>query len=195
MIQQKRVLVIAGPTGVGESTITKKIIKQYPIFKRLITATTREPRLNEKNRKDYYFFSADRFKDEIKKGNIIEHTFIKNRNVYYGSYKYDLENKLKKGHNIIVNTDIVGAKYYKKNYNAATIFIKPDSLANLKKRQLFRNKNISKDELRKRMNYAKQEINNEAPFYSYTVINKQDELNSAMKKVIKIIKTEGYCLK
>lgn len=47
----------------------------------------------------------------------------------------------------------------------------------------------------KRMNYAKQEINNEAPFYSYTVINKQDELNSAMKKVIKIIKTEGYCLK
>ena len=194
-MRQKKVLVIAGPTGVGESTITKKIVKQYPVFTRLVTATTRRPRLNEKNKKDYYFFSINKFKDEIKKGNIIEYTFVKNRGVYYGSYKYDLENKLKKGYNVIVNPDIIGAKYYKKNYNAATIFIKPDSLANLKKRQLVRNKKISKDELSKRMDYAKQEINNEALFYSYTVINKQGELSNAVNEVIKIIKIEGYCLK
>ncbi len=194
-MKQKKILVIAGPTGVGESTITNEIIKCLPLFKRLTTATTRKPRLNEKDKKDYYFFSAPKFNKEVKKGNIIEYTFIENRNVYYGSYGPDMEAKLKKGYNIIVNSDIVGAKYYKKNYNAATIFIKPDSLASLKKRQLARDKKISKDELKKRLNYAEQEIKNEASFYDYIVINRQGKLKEAINEVKKIIKKEGYYLK
>ena len=59
--KRKTVLVIGGPSGVGESTITKKIIERFPIFKRLVTATTRKPRLGEKNRVDYYFFSKNKF--------------------------------------------------------------------------------------------------------------------------------------
>ncbi len=80
--KEKRVLVIAGPTGVGESTITHEIIKRYPIFKRLVTATTRNPRLNEKHGKDYYFFSKDKFKDEIKNNNIMYLHIINNIIVY-----------------------------------------------------------------------------------------------------------------
>lgn len=194
IIKNKKVLVIAGTTGAGESTITNEIIKSYPIFTRLVTATTRKPRLKEKNRKDYYFFSIKRFKQEIKKGNILEHTYIKNRNVYYGSFKPDLDRKIKKGFNIIINPDLVGAKFYQKNYNAATIFIMPDSLKNLKKRLTVREPNISKEELKKRLGYAKYEIRKEAPFYNYIVINRQGKLNGAINKVKKIIKNEGYIL-
>lgn len=192
---KKRVLVISGPTGVGESTITNEIIKRYSMFTRLITATTREPRLNEKNGKDYYFFSKEKFFNEIKNGNIIEYAHIKKRDVYYGSYKQNLEDVLKKGYNIIVNPNIVGAKYYKKNFNAITIFIKPDSFTNLKKRQLARNPNISESELKKRLDNAKYETENEAFFYDYIVVNKQNQLKKTVDKIEYIIKKEKYSLK
>ena len=70
--QPKRVVIIAGPTGVGESTVTQKIIELYPIFKRLVTATSRSPRLAEQNGVDYYFFSEAEVKKENAKGNIPE---------------------------------------------------------------------------------------------------------------------------
>lgn len=59
---------------------------------------------------------------------MLEYTYVKNRDTYYGSYKKDLEDKLKKGLSII-NPDIVDTKFYKENYDAVTIFIKPASLA------------------------------------------------------------------
>lgn len=194
-MQQKKVLVIAGPTGVGESTITYEIIKCYPIFTRLITATTRKPRLQEKQGKDYYFFTEAQFKEEIKKGNIVEYTHIISRNNYYGTYKPELEQKLKAGFNIIVNPDLIGAKYYKKHYNATTIFLMPDSINNLEERMLVRQPKITKEELKKRMDYAQYEINNEAKFYDYIVINKQDKQAETIEQIIKILKKENYLLK
>ncbi|MFA6306509.1 MAG: hypothetical protein WCV70_01275 [Patescibacteria group bacterium] len=183
-----KIFIIAGPTGGGESTITNKIINRYPSFKRLVTATTRKPRIKEKHKIDYYFFNKPKFKKEIKKGNIIEHTYIKNRKAYYGSYKPDLEKKLNEGYNIIINPDAVGAKYYKKYYNAVTIFIKPDSLESIKKRLIARDPKIKPVELKKRMENARNEIKNESRFYDFTVINAQGKLNLAIKEVIKIIK-------
>ncbi len=184
---KNKIVVIGGPSGVGESTITRAVINKYSNFKRLVTATTRAPRLNERERVDYYFFSVERFKREIKLGNIIEYTYIKKRDVYYGSYKPDLDKKLRAGYNIIVNTDLVGAKYYKKYYQALTIFIMPDSLASLRQRQLKRNSRISKDELNKRLAYAQDEIEHEANFYDYIVVNKQNQLEQAIKMVLAII--------
>lgn len=191
---EKRILIISGPTGVGESTITKKIIKRHPVFQRLVTATSRKPRLQEKNGVDYYYFTKKRFEDEIKKGNILEYTYIKNRDVYYGSYKPDLEKKLKKGFSIIANHDLVGAKFYKKNYNATTIFIAPGSMKDIKSRILGREPQIDKEELKKRLKNAEAEIKKESPFYDYVVKNEQNKLEKTIKTVEKIIKKEGYNL-
>lgn len=185
---ERQVLVIGGPTGVGESTITKAIIKKYPIFKRLVTATTRQPRLNEKDGVDYYFLTPDRFRKELKKGNIIEYTYVKNRHVYYGSLKQEVDKILRAGRKLIINSDLVGAKYYKKNYNALTLFIMPESLDDLKKRLIKRDPKISKIELNKRLAAAKNEIENEAAFYDYKIVNKQGELDKAIQRVVRIIK-------
>ncbi|MCD4762358.1 hypothetical protein K8R32_05380 [bacterium] len=193
-MQQKRILIIAGPTGVGESTITKEIIKRFPIFKRLVTSTTRPPRLNEKHTQDYYFFSEKKFKQEIKNGNILEYQNTRNK-IYYGSYKPDLEKKLTQGFNVIVNPDIVGAKFFKKNNNATTIFIKPDSIINLKKRLLARDSKQTKKELTKRLKYARYELKDKTDFYDYTVINEQNKLEKTLKKIISILKKEEYNLK
>jgi guanylate kinase len=190
---EKRVLIIAGPTGVGESTITNQIIERYQNFTRLVTATTRAPRLNEKNQIDYYFFSNQEFEKAIQNGQILEYQNTRNGQVYYGTYKPDLEEKLQKGFNIIVNTDIIGMNFYKKNYNATTIFIAPDSIENLKKRHAVRGSD-SPEEQEKRLAYAQYEIEKEGPFYDYTVINKQDKLAEALENVINILKIEGYIL-
>lgn len=189
---KKRVLIISGPTGVGESTITKEIIKRHPIFKRLVTATSRKPRLQEEDEVDYYFFTKEEFEEKIKKGDVLEYTYIKNRDVYYGSYKHDLEEKFKKGYNIIANHDIVGAKFFKKHYNATNIFITPGSINEIKQRILGREPNISREELKKRLKNAQEEIDNESYFYDFIVKNEQNKLEKAVKEVEKIIKKEGY---
>lgn len=190
----KNVLIIAGPTGSGESTITKEIIKRFPIFTRLVTATTREPRLNEKDKIDYYFFTEKDFKKQVTAGNIIEHTFVPGRSVYYGTYKPDLDEKLSEGKNIIVNPDVVGARYYRDHHNATTIFVKTESIEDLQERLVKRDPSISDEELNRRLEAAKYELDNEENFYDYIVLNKDGELKKAVEEVIGILKKEGYQL-
>jgi guanylate kinase len=188
---QKRILVIAGPSGVGESTVTRKLIERFPRFTRLVTATTRTPRANEQDGVDYYFFTPETFQNEIKNGNIIE--CQNNRdNVYYGSYKPDLEKKLTAGFTIIVNPDIVGAKFYKENYNATTIFLLPDSMENLRQRHQARNAHADAAELEKRLAYARREIEEESGYYDYRVTNVQGKLEETLTEIIGILQKEEY---
>lgn len=185
---KSNIFIIAGPTGTGESTITAAMIGTFPNFTRLVTATTRLPRLNEKNGVDYYFFSKEQFQKEIENGNILEYTYVKNRDVYYGTYKPDLEKKLKDGFNIIINPDIVGTKFYKENYGAITIFIKPASLEDLKNRLTKRDSNISQEELAKRLINAENEITNDESYYDYSIINEENKLDEAIEQTVEIIK-------
>ena len=186
----KKVLIIGGPTGSGESTITKELMKKYPFFQKLIAATSRPMRSNEKET-DYYFFSKEHFEKEIEKENIIEYTYMQDRGVYYGTYKPELEKKLKLG-SIIANVDHVGVKYFKKNFNALAIFIKPESIGSLKKRLIKRNPEITEGELLLRLNNAKAELANEECFYDFSVVNKDGKLAEALTEIEQILKNNGY---
>jgi guanylate kinase len=188
------VLIIAGPTGSGESTITKALLKKYPTMRRLVTATTRPPRLNEKHAVDYYFFSEDEFKREMTKGNILEHTFVPGRSVYYGTYKPDLEKQLRQGFIVVVNPDVVGARFYKEQHGAVTVFIKTVSLDVLEQRLKKRDPSIPQEELKSRLDAAQYELDNEEGFYDYVVINEDGKLEEAVHQVEEIMKKEGYQL-
>lgn len=192
---KRKVIIISGPTGSGESTITNAIIKKYPHFKRLVTATTRKPRLKEKDTVDYYFFSKDKFLEEVDAGNIIEYTYIKNRDSYYGTFKPDLDGKIKAGFTVIVNVDGVGVDFYKRKYKSIAIFIKPASLNDLRKRLKLRDPNIDPSEVKKRIDNAKSEIKNEEKFYDYIVYNENGKLDEAIGEVEEILKKENYRLK
>ena len=152
-------------------------------------------RTSEQNKVDYYFMSKEEFQDNIKSGDIIEHTYIENRDAYYGSYKPDLEKKLKEGLNIIANVDIVGTKYFKKNYDATTIFIKPETIESLRIRLKKRDSNITEEELKKRITNAENEIKNEMNCYDYVVVNADGKLDEAVEEIVKILKKENYELK
>jgi guanylate kinase len=189
---KKRILAIGGPTTAGESTITNQLIKLYPKFRRLVTATTRQPRLNEKEKIDYYFFSEEEFKQQIKAGNILEYTQLAGTGIYYGTYKKDLDEKIASGYSIIVNPDLAGAKFYKKEYNATTIFIDPGGLKEIERRLRSRDGLISDEDVKKRLESAKNELDNEMPYYDYVVANKKDKLDKAIQDITNILKKEGY---
>lgn len=191
----KQILIIAGPTGSGESTITNEIISRYPDkIVRLVTATTRPPRKDEKHAHDYYFLTKDDFLQKQKSGEMLEVTYVPNRDTYYGSYEPDLRKKLESGYIVIVNPDIVGAKFYKQNYNATTIFITPKNKEELAGRLRHRNPEMSDEELNKRLQNAEDEIKNDMEFYDYTVENANGGLERSVSEVLSIMKKEGYSL-
>lgn len=186
-----KVLILGGPTGCGESTITKAIISRHSIFQRLVTATSRPLRSGEVNEIDYYFFSKEVFEKKIKEGEILEYTYIENRDSYYGTYKSDLEKKLQDGY-LIVNVDYVGVQYYKKNYDSLSIFIKPESVESLAARLRKRNPEISEKELIMRLDNARNEIKNEEKYYDTTVINADGKLDEALIRIENLLKDNGF---
>jgi len=191
----RQVVVIAGPSGSGESTITNEIIKRYPVrLARLVTATTREPRDDEQNGVDYYFFTKEDFKREKELGHIPEFTYIENRDTYYGSYAPDLKKKLEKGNIVIVNPDIVGARYYKKMYDAVTIFIVPESVNELERRIRERSPDLSEEEVAHRRENAAREMRDERSFYDHVVTNADGKLEQTVNDVVAILEKEGYTL-
>lgn len=187
---KNKLIVIAGPTGVGESTITKEIIKRFPNFIRLVTATTRSPRPGEQNGHDYFFLSKEEFEEKIKSGEILEYQNTRDGS-YYGTLGSELKLRLEQGYNIIANYDIVGTRFFKEKYGSISIFVLPESLESLKKRHLDRDPQIDESTLNARLKYAEYEINEEAPFYDYQVVNKYGQLENTLTEIQEILKNEN----
>jgi guanylate kinase len=188
--KQGKVFIIAAPTGCGESAVTKAVLSRLPRTERMITATTRSARPHEKNGRDYFFVSPAKFKLMVGRGEFLEYIKVPNRNVYYGTIKKQIENKLARGINLIGNLEKRGLKSYRQAFpphQVLGIFIKPDSLKVLRKRFILRDPTISKTEIAKRINNARKEMREEK-YYDYTVANPDGRINVAVDKTLKILK-------
>ena len=166
-------IVISGPSGIGKSSIRKKIINNYDNFWYSISMTTRKPRKiqntdkYEEDKVNYYFVNEDVFKENIKNNNFLEYAEVY-KDLYYGTPKDEVFNKLNNGINVILEIDVDGAKQVKENYNdAILIFIKPKSLEELEYRLRNRNTNLE-NSIKERLNKALYEIKN-SNFYDYII--------------------------
>ena len=180
------IYILSSPSGAGKTTLVKKISKNSK-FSVSISHTTRSPRPNEKNGKDYYFISQNRFLKLIKKKEFLEYAEVFNN--YYGSSKELVIKKLDSGTNVVFDIDWQGTRKIKNKklkYRIITIFILPPSKEELIKRLKKRENNNIKT-VRKRMKQFNKDLSkwNE---YDYVVIN--DNLNSCYKKIIKLIKSK-----
>src|SRR3989338_1791503 len=99
------IIVIAGPHGVGETTISKALAKILPRTERLVTTTSRPKRTGEKNGQEYNFIAKKDFENKIDKGYFLEYTYYRTRDAYYGTNKKDIDQKINQGINLIVNLD------------------------------------------------------------------------------------------
>ena len=112
MLEKKAgiIVILSSPSGAGKTTLVKKISSRNN-FNISVSHTTRKPRSNEKNGKDYFFVNGFEFKKLIKDKKFLE--FAKVFNNYYGSLKETVINKLKKGQNVIFDIDWQGTKQIK----------------------------------------------------------------------------------
>ena len=106
-------VVLSSPSGAGKTTLVKKISKLQN-FVTSVSHTTRKPRINEKNGKDYYFINKKKFRNLIKKKEFLEHAKVFNN--LYGTSKNFVFRNLKKGKNVLFDIDWQGSdKIRKKN--------------------------------------------------------------------------------
>ncbi len=188
-------IIISGPSGVGKSTIRKRIIKDFDNFKYSVSLTTRKPRIDEEtnaeeeNGKEYYFVTPEIFKENIKNNNFLEYQEVY-KDTFYGTLKKDVMNLIDNGINVILEIDVDGALNIKKEYNDTTlIFIKPSSLEELENRLRNRNSDSSK-KIEERLEKAKYEIN-KSKYYDYVITstNKEEDYKK-IKNIIKKILTK-----
>lgn len=192
---QKQVVVIAGPAGSGKNAVVEGIMRQCPHCTRLVTATTRAKRPNERDGIDYYFFTPERFDRETIAGNIPEHRFVPTLNTSYGTYLPDLKKRLAQNNAaILAIVDIEGMRYLKEHYNAVTFFIMPESIEQFVGRLKVRNPEWSDEEFKTRQRITEKELRTHAQQYDYRVVNADGELAETIENVITILKKEGYTL-
>ena len=178
--------ILSSPSGAGKTTLVKKISKNRN-FLVSISHTTRQPRPNEKDGKDYYFISKNNFKKLIKKKEFLEHAKVFDN--YYGSSKNLVLNQLRKGKNVVFDIDWQGTRQIrnkKLNYKLLTIFILPPSKDELVKRLMKREKKNIKT-VEKRMKEFKKDLSKWKE-YDYVVIN--DNLKVCYKKIMSVIKSK-----
>ena len=179
-------IVISGPSGVGKGTVRKALFERPDHnLDFSVSMTTRKPRQGEVDGVDYYFVSREKFEEEIKKGNLLEHAeFVGN---YYGTPYDKVCEKLKTGHEVVLEIEVQGAMQVREKMpNAVFIFIAPPSYQALEKRLTTRGTE-SQEVIKARLAKARREITM-ANYYDYIVIN--DEVANAADKIMAIIRAE-----
>ncbi len=177
-------IILSSPSGVGKTTITKKLQQKYSNFKLSISHTTRPPRSNEVDGVDYHFVSKDQFKKLIKDNEFYEYAKIFEN--YYGTRKKNVDQTLKKN-DIIFDIDWQGTKQLSqfKNLNFIKIYLITPNKNELKLRLLKRDEN-TKEEVEKRFNSFDEDIKHWND-YDYILINKN--LETCFKQIEQIINT------
>lgn len=181
---KSKVVIISGPSGVGKSTICKKIVERLNNIYLGVSVTTKPKSESEVNGRDYRFVSKEEFQEQIDNGLLLEYAEVFGN--MYGTPKDKVDEALGAGKVALLEIDVQGAKQVKQVYkDAVMIFILPPTQKDLAERMNRRGREDIKT-AEERLNGASTEVAAAWQYYEYMVIN--DELEQAVNEVIEIIK-------
>lgn len=185
MKEKGRLFVISGPSGAGKSTVVFKAIEGRDDVCFSTSVTTRKPRPNEVDGREYFFVDLDRFKEMVENDELLEHaTYVANS---YGTPRKFVEDKLDSGLDVLLDIEVQGARQInEKKPDAVKVFIIPPSLDELRRRLVGRGTDTERA-IEARLIRARQEYA-EADFYDYIIIN--DDPDRAAKELAAIMLAE-----
>lgn len=181
-----KIIILSAPSGSGKSTIISYLMKD-PSLKLgfSVSATSRAPRGQEIDGKDYFFLSHEEFQQRVERGEFVEWEEVY-AGTCYGTLESEVERVTSSGHNLIMDVDVKGALNIKKRFGdeAISIFIMPPSGEELERRLRSRGTD-SEETIRKRLDKAEYEMSF-APRFDSVVVN--DNLDHAVAEVADKIK-------
>jgi guanylate kinase len=184
-----KLIVLSGPSGVGKSTILRKLLLRFPDKLRLsISATTRPPRPGETHGVDYFFLSDEQFTQRRKAGNFLECVEVFGQGHWYGTLLDEVRPSLEAGKWIILEIDVDGADMVRQIYpDALTIFLRVDSEQELERR--LRARATETDQaIARRLEVARRELAR-ADQYQYQVVN--SSIDEAVDQISQILINQG----
>lgn len=187
--QYNKIILITAPSGAGKTSIVQYLMKKNPLLSFSVSATTRHPRDNEKEGKDYYFISEQEFKEKIHDKEFLEWEMVY-EGKYYGTLKSEMSRIWKENKIPVLDIDVQGAIHVQQQYpiNTIAIFVQAPSFEELKRRLQSRGSE-TEESLRARLNKSSFEMTFKKHFENI-IINKDfdsacGEADSIINRFIK----------
>lgn len=177
-----RMIIISAPSGAGKSSFVDRITREMPRLRDTVTFTTRPMRAGESEGHPYHFVSRERFMELRDQGFFVEWAMVHDN--MYGTPLHQLEEAWAKGEVIIMDIDVQGAATFKSKFpDAASIFILPPSIDELRRRVTKRDGKVPED-LEVRMRNAESEVAHASEF-DYRLVNDDfDKSYQVFKKIV-----------
>lgn len=180
-------LIISSPSGAGKTTLTHRLLQEFPELRFSVSHTTRQPRTNEVDGQDYHFVDNQTFQRLVDQGSFAEWAEVHGH--LYGTSVVEIaEARSGDKHGVLFDVDYQGARQIKEKFpEAVGVFILPPSMEELRRRLDGRG---SDDEESRRLRFekAREEIEH-YPFFDYMIVN--DELQQALAELRGIVLAEG----
>jgi guanylate kinase len=186
---KSHVVVVSGPSGVGKTTVVRRVMDECPLPLTLSTSvTTRKPRAGELDGVDYHFFEKNEFLRRREAGDFLESFEVFGRGHWYGTLRDEVASSLAAGKWVVLEIDVNGAMQVVEQYpDAITVFVSPDSFAELERRLRGR-ATETEERIQRRLEIARNELQFKDR-YGHVVVN--DDVERATNEIIEILTQSG----
>ena len=182
-VEKGKVFVITGPSGVGKGTLIERLLDAVPELELSVSATTREPRAEEVDGRDYHFLTPEEFERRVEAADFLEHaTYSGNR---YGTLRDEVERRLAEGHSVVLEIEVQGARQVRAAMpEAVLIFIAPPDPVALRERLEGRGTD-SPEAIARRLRTAEIELEAQDEFPHVVVNDKVQKSASELEKLVR----------
>lgn len=181
-----KMLIVSAPSGSGKSTIVNWLMQEHPELNLAfsISCTSRAPRGTEQNGVEYFFLTADEFRQKIENDEFLEYEEVYEGR-FYGTLKAQIEKQLADGQNVVFDVDVKGGINIKKYYGdqALSLFIQPPSIEELRHRLVNRGTDTP-EAIEQRLAKAEYELTF-APQFDHIIVN--DDLEAAEQETLQLV--------